>query len=215
VEFWWKGDTQRLKSVLGEIPAGTDPDGVVTTCRWDVAMIERDFATAKRVIDASPLKEFSYTNAGPSPKGYLDGCIALAQADANSANKFFGAALPTLEVAVKESPNSAERHASLGLVYALMGRKEDGIREGRRGVELKPESVDALDGVLMSCYLALIYARSGEKDLAFPLLERLLKTPGASDSGNYSVTVNDLKFRWEWDPIRTDRRFQKLLEQKP
>src|SRR4029077_6633405 len=44
VEFWWKGDTSRLKSLIAEIPAGVDPDGVVTTCRWDVAMIERDFA---------------------------------------------------------------------------------------------------------------------------------------------------------------------------
>jgi hypothetical protein len=96
-----------------------------------------------------------------------------------------------------------------------MGRKEDALREGRRAVELKPESVDALDGVLMNCYLALIYARSGEIDLAFPLLERLLKTPGASDSGNYSVTVNDLKFRWEWDPIRDNPRFQKLISVKP
>jgi TolB-like protein/Flp pilus assembly protein TadD len=215
VEFWWKGDTSLLKSLLVEIPAGTDPDGVITTCRWDVAMIDRDFAAAKRAIDASPLDEFLYTNAGASPKSYFYGCIALAQGDSNNAAKFFDTALTTLEAAVKESPNSAERHASLGMLYAFMGRKEDAIREGRRAVELKPESVDALDGVLINCYLAVIYARCGEKELAFPLLERLLKTPGASDSGNYSVTVNDLKFRWEWDPIRNDPRFQKLLNAKP
>jgi TolB-like protein/Tfp pilus assembly protein PilF len=215
VEFWWKGDTSRLKSLIAEIPAGVDPDGVVTTCRWDVAMIERDFAAAKRAIDASPLNEFFYTNAGASPKSYFYGCIALAQGDSENGTKSLDSALATLETAVKESPNSAERHASLGLTYALTGRRGDAIREGRRAVELKPESVDALDGVLMNCYLALIYARCGEKDLAFPLLERLLRTPGASDSGNYSVTVNDLKFRWEWDPIRNDPRFQKLLNTKP
>jgi len=215
VEFWWKGDTNRLKSVLAEIPPGTDPDGVVTTCRWDVAMIERDFVTAKRLIDVSPLNEFLYTNAGASPKSYFYGCISLAQGDSKNALQFFDAALATLEAAVKESPNSAERHAMLGMVYAFMGRKDDAIRDGRRAVELKPESVDALDGVLINCYLALIYTRCGEKDLAFPLLERLLKTPGASDSGNYSVTVNDLKFRWEWDPIRNDPRFQKLISAMP
>jgi hypothetical protein len=49
--------------------------------------------------------------------------------------------------------------------------------------------------------------------LAFPLLERLLKTPGAVDSVDYSITINDLKHRWEWDPIRSDPRFQKLLKQ--
>jgi len=215
VDFWWKGDTNRLKSVLAEIPTNIDPDGVVTTCRWDIAMIERDYATAKLVVDASPLNEFSYTNGGVTPKSFFYGCIALAEGDVNSAGRLFDAARTTFEAAVKESPNSAERHANLGLAYALMGRKEDAIREGRRAVDLKPESVDALDGVLMNCYLALTYARCGEKDFAFPLLERLLKTPGAPDSGNYSVTVNDLKFRWEWDPIRNDPRFQKLLSTPP
>ena len=211
VDFWWKGDTRLLKSLIAEIPANVDPDGVVTTCRWDVAMVERDYATAKRVIDASSLNEFSYTNAGTTPKDFFYGCIALAQGDVNGARKFFETARARYEAAVMESPDSAERHANLGLTYALMGRKEDAIREGRRAVELKPESLDAVDGVLMNCYLALIYARCGENDLAIPLIERLLKTPGAVDSADYSVTVNDLKHRWEWDPIRNDSRFQQLI----
>jgi serine/threonine-protein kinase len=215
VDFWWKGDTHLLKSILAGIPAGTDPDGVVTTCSWDVAMIERDYVTAKRVLDSSPLKEFSYTNSGLTPKSFFYGCIALAQGDAKTAQRFFESTRSVYEAAVKESPDSSDRHANLGLVYAFLGRKEDAIREGRRATQLKPESLDALDGALMSGYLALIYARCGEKDLAFPLLERLLKTPGAVDSGNYSVTVNDLKFRWEWDPIRNDPRFQKLLTATP
>jgi len=71
--------------------------------------------------------------------------------------------------------------------------------------------VDAFDGAIMNSILALIYARCGEKDLALPLLERLLKTPGAVDSVDYSITVSDLKSRWEWDPIRKDPRFQALI----
>jgi hypothetical protein len=95
-----------------------------------------------------------------------------------------------------------------------MGRKGDAIREGERAVELKPESKDAVDGALMNGYLALIYARVGENDLAIPLIERLLKIPGAVDSADYSITINDLKSRWEWDPIRGDPRFQKLIAGK-
>ena len=113
---------------------------------------------------------------------------------------------------MKEAPESAERHASLGWLYALMGRKTDAIAVGRRAVELKPQSKDALDGSLMNGYLALIYARVGENDLAIQLIESLLTTPGAVDSTDYSITVNDLKYRWEWDPIRNDPRFQKLIE---
>ena len=107
----------------------------------------------------------------------------------------------------------AERHANLGWFYAFAGRKDEAIREGRRAVELKPESKDAFDGAIMNCYLALIYARVGENDLAIPLIERLLKTPGAVDSVDYSITLNDLKFRWEWDPLRDDPRFQELIPQ--
>src|SRR5438094_715237 len=62
---------------------------------------------------------------------------------------------------------------------------------------------------------ALAAARVVEKELAIPLVERLLKTPGAVDSVDYSITVNDLKHRWEWDPIRSDPRFQKLLTGTP
>jgi hypothetical protein len=67
----------------------------------------------------------------------------------------------------------------------------------------------------MNCYLALIYARVGELDLAFPLLERLAKTPGAVDSVNCSVTANDLKLRWEWDEVRRDPRFAQLIRSEP
>jgi TolB-like protein/cytochrome c-type biogenesis protein CcmH/NrfG len=215
IDFWWKGDTHPLKSLLAEIPAGVDPDGVITTCRWDVAMIERDYATAKQVIEISPLKEFLYMNAGSTPKSYFQGCISLAQGDSVAARKLFDSSRSNFEAAVKESPNNAERHAYLGLLYAFMERKEEAIREGRRAIELKPESVDAYDGAIMNCILALIYARCGEKDLAFPLLERLLQTPGGVDSVDYSITVSDLKFRWEWDPIRNDPRFQKLVNTKP
>jgi TolB-like protein/Tfp pilus assembly protein PilF len=214
IDFWWKGETGLLKSLLSQVPAGVDPDGTMTSCLWDVAMIERDYAAARRALETSSLIEVSYTNAGPTPKSFLQGCISLAQNDPASAQKNFEASRRAFENAVNEAPSSADRHANLGLLYAFMGRKDDAIREGRRAVELKPESKDAFDGAIMNCYLALIYARVGERDLALPLLERLLKTPGAVDSVDYSVTLNDLKFRWEWDPLRNDPRFQKLIAQE-
>ena len=115
---------------------------------------------------------------------------------------------------MNEAPNVAERHAFLGLVCALLGDKEQAIAEGQKAVELKPESKDALDGAVMNAVLALIYARVGENERALGLLEHLFAVPGAVDSGNYSISANDLKFRWEWDPLRNDPRFQTLLAQE-
>ena len=211
VDFWWKGDTRLLKSLLSQVPAGTDPDGIITSCRWDVAMIDRDFAAARRALQTSELNDFSYTNAGATPKTFLQGCIELAEGKQTQAQELFETARPNFEKAVEEAPLSADRHANLGWFYAFAGRKNEAIREGRRAVELKPESKDAVDGAIMNCYLALIYARVGENDLAISLIERLLKTPGAVDSVDYSITVSDLKYRWEWDPIRNDPRFQRLI----
>jgi len=214
VEFCWKGGTGPLKAILGEV-AAVDPGGEITSCRWDVAMIDRDFGGARAVLQNSGLNELSYTNAAPTPKSFLQALIELAEGKQAEAQKLFELARPSFEKAVEEAPLSAERHANLGWFYAFAGRKDEAIREGKRAVELKPESKDAFDGAIMNCYLALIYARVGEKELAIPLIERLLKTPGAVDSVDYSITVNDLKHRWEWDPIRNDPRFQKLLTGTP
>src|SRR6266566_1766278 len=52
VEFCWKGDTGPLKAILSEV-AAADPGGEVTSCRWDVAMIDRDFGGARAVLQNS------------------------------------------------------------------------------------------------------------------------------------------------------------------
>ena len=62
--------------------------------------------------------------------------------------------------------------------------------------------------------LALVYARTGETDQAITLIERLLTTPGAvltiNSRSHYGITLMDLRLRWEWDPLRSDPRFQKI-----
>ena len=213
VEFMWKGDTDALPRWLAAIPPGNDPDGVVTCGRWEGAMLKRDFAGAADILAKAPTREFSYLNGGLQPKSFLLGITAVARNDKTGAEKNFAAAAPEFEKAVQEAADAADRHANLGLLYAFMGRRDEAIREGRLAVELKPLSKDANDGAIMLCYLALIYARVGENDQAIPLIERLLKTPGAVDSVNYGITLNDLKYRWEWDPLRNDPRFKKLLDQ--
>jgi hypothetical protein len=95
-----------------------------------------------------------------------------------------------------------------------MGRKEDAIREGRRGVELCPESTDALNGALRASDLALIYALTGEIDQAVTLIERLLQTPSPTlpdEFHNGGITQAELRLRWQWDKLRSDPRFQKIL----
>jgi len=98
----------------------------------------------------------------------------------------------------------------LGLIDAFRGRKEDAIREGRRWLEFEKEST--LEKNDAAANLALIYARTGEPDEAIKLIEKLLTLPASlNNMWHSSMTVADLKWRWVWDPLRNDPRFQKIL----
>lgn len=210
--FFWKGNTATLRTFLDSVPQGVDPKGALTAARWDLRMIDRDFDGAEAALAASPLTALSYLKGGfTAPKSFFAGCAALARGDQAIAAARFEEARPSFEQAVKEAPQDAARRANFGLLLAFMGRKEEAIAEGRRAVELKPESQDAVDGPHINGYLALIYSRIGEHEPALALIERLLKTPHASDSAHYSVSLQDLRHRWEWDPLRNDPRFQKLI----
>jgi hypothetical protein len=94
-----------------------------------------------------------------------------------------------------------------------MHRKEDAIREGRLALELDPESQNAFHGASKAGTLAVIYALAGEPDRALTLIERLLSIPGPIGWPDFpnNITLADLRLRWEWDSLRSDPRFQKIL----
>jgi serine/threonine-protein kinase len=212
VDIWSKGDLTPLRAALSAVPAGLDPDGEVTLARWDAALLERDFEAAERAV-ATLAAETALTPFGtPLPKGYLLGCIALARGEPQHAQPLFEGARTAMEAEARAFPLDAFRQAQLGLLYAYLGRKEDALRQGHRAVELLPESKDAFYGPNLSCLLALIYARIGQSDQAIALIERLLTVPGpVSQVFEGSMTLSELRLRWQWDPLRSDLRFQKIL----
>jgi len=214
LDFWTKGSTAGLKNEMATIPPGKDPDGAVTAYRFDADMIDRNAEAAEGALASSALDNFSYFNGVDTPRSFFAAEIALLRGDTAKARAGLERARDLFATALKEAPDVAERHAFLGLTCALLGEKQRAIAEGTRAVELRPESQDALDGTIMNAVLAMIYARTGEKDQALTLLEHLMAVPGAVDTASYSVTVNDLKHRWEWDPLRNDPRFQKLIAQE-
>jgi len=174
-------------------------------------MLDRDFASAEKILEGFPSDE-EFPAADRPPKAFYRGCTALAHGDTAMAQSFFEMARPSFEAKVRDHPDDAWRRADLGRLYAYLGRKEDAIRESRRAVELAPESKEPHRRTGLESNLALVYARTGEADQAITLIERLLSTPGAVNLGApWSITLAHLRLRWEWDPLRTDPRFQKIL----
>jgi serine/threonine-protein kinase len=87
------------------------------------------------------------------------------------------------------------------------------IRESRRAIELEPESQNAFHGAIHAANLALVYTLLGEPDQAITLIERLLSIPGPVQwpASSHSIALAELRLRWEWDSLRTNPRFQKIL----
>jgi serine/threonine protein kinase/Tfp pilus assembly protein PilF len=208
LELFRNGNPAAGSKILQNIPSGNDRKGMLPEARWELAMAERDYATAEKIVTDSSLKDFS-----DAPKTFYQGRIALARGEIESAQSYFAAARPDIEKGVRDDPGDAERHRRLGLLYAYMQRRDDAIRESIRAVEIEPESQNAFHGALYAANLALVYALIGEPDHAITLIERLLSTPGAvmwPDFPN-SITLAELRLRWEWDSLRSDSRFQKIL----
>jgi eukaryotic-like serine/threonine-protein kinase len=102
------------------------------------------------------------------------------------------------------APNDAGRHVEFGLALAYLGRKEEAIREGEHGVALDPISKDAGDGPYVQHQLVRIYMLVGEPEKALDQLEPLLKIP-------YNLSPGWLKIDPNFDPLRKNPRFQKLV----
>ena len=205
------GNPSAAKAIVQKIPPGINPQGELTDTIWDLSMLERDFAFAAKTFDRFP-SHGEFLTADRFPRAFYQGCTALARGDAVLAQRFFETVRPIFEANVRDHPDDGWRHARLGLLYAYLGLKEDAIREGSAAVELAPESKEPLRRVLLESTLALVYARTGEADQAITLIERLLSTPGSVNLGApWSMTLADLRLRWEWDPLRTNPRFQKIL----
>ena len=181
MEFFWKGSTAPIKAVLESFAPNLDPDGIVTFSRWDVSLMDRDPDAAERALTSARLENFVAPTGVPLPKSYLAGCVAIVRKDAARAQQEFETARPILEQVVTKSPQDGIRHAQLGFLYALMGRKDDALREGQRGEELTSVSKDMINRGTVQAFLALIYARNGDADHAIQLIERLLTTPFAVD----------------------------------
>jgi tetratricopeptide (TPR) repeat protein len=138
------------------------------------------------------------------PRQMVEAWLHKSAGDPAAARASLEEARVVLEAAVRERPEDARIPSALGQVYAEMGRKDDAIGEGLRGVEMLPYEKEALRGGKRVSDLAGIYAAVGEPELAIDRLEFLLERPTA-------VSVPLLRVDPVWDPIREHPRFRALV----
>jgi TolB-like protein/Flp pilus assembly protein TadD len=200
-----RGDLTEAERQISAVPAEVDPNGLITWMRSWVLMLQRKWPEALAVVQKFSGETLIIGTTAPVPKAFVEGSIHFLEGDKPKAQIEFEKARVVSEQLLRDAPDDAARHAQHGLILAALGRKEEAIAEGKRAVELLPESRDAFDGPGCTTALAQIYAWTGETDEAFRLLDHSLSVPNG-------VAVPILKLDPAWDPLRKDPRFQALVE---
>jgi non-specific serine/threonine protein kinase len=209
VELNWHADTRPLHQVIDSIQA-TNPGAMSKIANsWIIcALSERNANAARNALGV--LGENRPGPGGaenvPMSRLFLEGVIARMIKDEDKARSAFTAAHAEQEKTVQAQPNYAPALCVLGLIDAGLGRKEEALREGRRAVELLPVDKDAINGLAMIKYLAVIAAWVGDKDLACEQLAMTIHRPGP-------LSYGQLKLMPFWDPLRGEPRFEKIVEE--
>jgi TolB-like protein/Tfp pilus assembly protein PilF len=200
----WKGDPTALNKMLAAAPPDPALQSELVVPKAIAQVFHKNYEEAARIIRESAQDQIEIDFGISAPKEFVLGRIYFVAKNYEEAKRQFEAARPAIEASVAQSPFAAARHGLLGEVYAGIGRKDDAIREGKRAVELLPESIDAFQGPQIAAQLAAIYAMFGDADDAVPLIEHLL-------TGKVGISVHRLE-EPDWDGIRGDPRFQALIK---
>jgi TolB-like protein len=205
-EFLWTGEVARTKKFLAEIPAGKDPDGRVTAAHCTAAIYERNFSEALRLLAACPSERLPFLDGGFGhmvPKGFVEGMIHFYAGNKERAYTVLDSARWILEMEAKENPGDQEAHLHVALAYAAMGWKDAALAEIARAKD-KPDA----------SMMAWLFAHAGERDAALRQLEQRPATE--REHSYYDLRLHsyyDLRLHPHWDPLRSDARFEKLLEE--
>jgi TolB-like protein/class 3 adenylate cyclase/Tfp pilus assembly protein PilF len=204
IELNWHADPLPLISTIEAHVAEDSSEAKHLAYAWiRGALCKRDYDGARRAMDALPI-DGCYDDNIPFPRSWCEGVVAQLRGDKAAASAAFSNARAEAAKLVAEQPDYAEGLCVLGMADAALGHKEEAIREGRRAVELMPVSKDAIRGPLLIQYLAVIYAWTGEKDLAVEQLSLAARIPSLLSYGH-------LRLHPYWDPLRGDPRFEKIV----
>jgi tetratricopeptide (TPR) repeat protein len=216
-EFRRTSDINALKGAVAEAERIAADARWLNAARYEVAMLARDYEAAAKFLEiVSPEDLDEATRAGSAAhlKVFHEALLAVARGDKVAARPALERAEKELQMHLSqkvEKKDEAYLRVDLAMIFTLLGRKEDAIREGFRAVESNPPP-GSIETNFLSSALAMVYAQNGETEKAIPLIEHLLGVPCDFPTGAiYNMTLADLKWRWQWDPLRSDPRFRKIL----
>ena len=203
-----KGDfsvAEKAFDAVKSVPMSADQKLKTATSRADVFLLERKYRDGLQAAESLPDDQLAAFPGALFGKYYSIGFARKALRDEAGAREAFLKAKDAVEEELKRSPDVEKTHIQLAKVLAQLGERVAALAETQRATELLPESKDAFGGPEITAGVAEVYTILGDNDRAIEILDGLLSRPSA-------VTVQTLKINPIWDPLRSDPRFQALLD---
>jgi len=201
IPFFARGSTKEIVNALAKVKPDAAQATAVNFFRKNIAIQVGDWAEAVR-LDGEQ-RYFDGFGLSHWAQDTIMAFVRAAQGDKAAARALAEQAIPAAKAELEKNP-SALAWSGLAGAYALVGNREEALRCARRGMELVPESNDAVAGPGFSLTYASTQAWLGDKDAALAELARLLRTP-------YGENVYQAKYGLSWFPLRGDPRFEALV----
>ncbi len=166
-------------------------------------MFDRNYSAALEQLARAPV-EVKDDQFGYIPRSLWYAQVYSLMGRRDPAQAYYDSTRMLLEAKIQEDPEDSRYHSTLGITYAGLGRREEALRAGQKGVELLPISKEALRGYYREVDLAIIYTMVGEYEAAIDNLAYLLSIPG-------DLSVPLLRIDPTYDPLREYPRFKGLV----
>jgi len=206
-----EGDLPRAAALLAPLRPAADDTNALETQVYQ-AILERRPAPA--------ISQLTEILGKPDPAlGFYNGelrfWLGWAQevaGDPTAAQETWRQARSELEPFFKEQPENFILIGDLALTNMGLGDKAAALALAERAIAANPIEKDALNGPFPIEVLARVAARMGEPDRAIAALQKLLSIPyGGPLASNVPLTSALLRLDPDFDPLRNDPRFQKLV----
>jgi TolB-like protein/DNA-binding SARP family transcriptional activator/Flp pilus assembly protein TadD len=202
--FLWQGELDTLRRILREQPLEVDPGwggGSLEHQRLILLLWERRPDSVLSLLRAMP----------PAPTTNAEAVVTRAlvaseahrlRGDTTAARAGFGSVADLLSED-RTNPEDVVTRIGRGIALASLGRRSGALREVQWLERFEAQRQDRHDSGPLY-WRARILARLGETDAALTLIERLLAGPSL-------FSVHELRLNPDFDPIRSDPRYQALL----
>jgi TolB-like protein/Tfp pilus assembly protein PilF len=196
------GDLDAARKALRSAASDAASSATLSDAWFALDMAARDYSAAQAVVGQAPATLFD-----DAPRALYQARVYRAQGDVAKAREMFMTALAEIQAKLAKSPDKSELHVALAQAWAGLGDGNRAVAEAESAIAKLSVALRAVGGPRLAVNLASVQVRVGRREDAIQTLQNLL-----GESAGLDISAADLRINPEWDPLRSDPRFQALLK---